>query len=239
MDKRFFFLTFIFLSLGLVILPSNVLGRIGVAIGTGKIYVEETLKPGIINVLPSITVINNGDQAAEYEMSIQYHYGQETDPEFGLMPPREWFVFKPKNFTLEPGQRQVVDISLVLPVNAKPGRYFAYLDAKPIIKSEGREATIGISAAAKLWFNVQPANLFFGIYYRLLSIYAMYSFWINLAVAVIGAIIFVTLFRRFFSLNISIKKSSSNKAPDASNEVASEDTEKFFHSRPKRTRKRK
>ena len=200
---------FFTLVLHLTFLPMPADGRIGVAIGTGKIYVDEPLKPGIINILPSIGVINNGDETSSYEMSVEYLWGQESDPELGLMPPREWFVFKPQTFTLEPGQRQVVEISLVLPINAKPGRYFAFLQAKPTAQVQGEGTTkIGIAAAAKLWFDVVPANVWFGIYYRLLSLYQMYSFWINAVVSVMVTAILIALFRKFFKVSIQLRTTS-------------------------------
>lgn len=209
MSKLAVFILAFGLILSAIFLPVQTEARKGVAINIGKIRVDEVLKPGIINILPSITVVNNGDERADYQVSVQYHSGQESDPEKGLAPPKEWFVFKPESFSLEPGQHQIVEIYLNLPINAKPGRYFAYIDARPVMKSEGRGTVIGIAAAAQLWFEIGAANIFWGIYYRLMSLYSLYTFWINLAGAVIGTAIFVALFRRFFSLNIRIKKSSA------------------------------
>ncbi len=69
---------------------SSVWARVGVGIGTGKIVVEDKLKPGEIYKLPSVAVLNTGDEPGEYEVGITYH---EKQPE--LLPPEGWFNFKP------------------------------------------------------------------------------------------------------------------------------------------------
>jgi hypothetical protein len=197
---------FSFLILELVFfLPVLVLARIGVGVGTGKIVVDQPLKPGLIYTLPSLMVLNTGDEPGEYGVSIEYHEGQETNPEMGLKPAKEWLSFEPKKFHLEPGQAQQVQIKLSLPVKGvKPGQYFAYLEGHPVKKDVVGQTTIGVAAAAKLYFRVAPANFFAGIYYRITSLFALYSPWSYVVLAIVVAAILIALFRRFFSFNIGI-----------------------------------
>lgn len=69
-----------------LLLPILALARIGVGVGIGKIVVDQPLKPGLIYTLPSLPVLNTGDEPAEYGVSIEYHEGQEMNPEMGLKP---------------------------------------------------------------------------------------------------------------------------------------------------------
>jgi len=197
---------FTFLILGLAFfLPVLVLARIGVGVGTGKIVVDQPLKPGLIYTLPSLVVLNTGDEPGEYGVSIEYHEGQETNPEMGLKPAKEWLSFEPEKFHLEPGQAQQVKIKLSLPVKGvKPGQYFAYLEGHPVKKDVAGQTTIGVAAAAKLYFRVAPANFFVGVYYRIASLFALYSPWSYVVLAIVVTAILIALFRRFFSFNIGI-----------------------------------
>ncbi len=194
--RGFFLFLFIFFSFSL-----PVLARIGVGVGTGKIQVEETLRPGIIYELPILTVVNTGDEPADYGVAVAYHQDQ---PE--LEPPLEWFIFDPSTFHLEPGKAQAVKVRLNLPIKTVPGKYFAYLEGHPMKKSDGQNTQIGIAAAAKLYFTVAPANLVLGIYYRGLSFWKIYSPWPKVVTVILALISILVLFRRFFKIQINIKK---------------------------------
>ncbi len=183
-------------------LPVLVLSKIGVGIGTGKIQIDQPLKPGVIYDLPTVMIINTGDETSEYGVSIQYHEGQ---PE--LKPAKEWFSFSPDKFNLEPQQVQAVQVKLTLPIRGvRPGDYFAYLQGHPIRKSVSGQTSIGVAAAAKLYFTVTPSNIFVGLYYRIISIIQMWSPWSYVVFAVIAAAIIVFIFKKFFSFRISIGK---------------------------------
>ena len=128
--------------------PSTALATIGVGIGTGKIQVNDKLKPGIIYQLPAVTVINNGDEPSDYEVAVAYNEKQTQ-----LRPPMDWFIFSPQKFHLNPKKAQQVDIKLNLPVSGvTPGDYFAYLEARPVIVSKTGTTSINVAAASKLIF---------------------------------------------------------------------------------------
>lgn len=184
----------------MLILPVIVLAKIGVGMATGKIQVDQELKAGLIYTLPPITVLNTGDEPSEYGVGIQYH---ENQPE--MRPLKEWFSFEPLNFHLEPGQSQIVQVKLTLPMTgAKPGDYFAFLQGFPVKKAMAGSTSVGVAAAAKLYFTVAPANFFIGIYYRVVSLMALFSPWSYVGSAIIIVVLAIIIFRRFFSFNIGI-----------------------------------
>ncbi len=195
----------IFLSV-LFLLPIPVYAKLGVGVATGKIVVEDNLKPGMIYNLPVLTVLNTGDEEAEYEVGVSYH---EKQPE--LRPKEEWFVFSPQKFFLKPGEGQKVEIKLNLPVKTEPGNYFAYLEGYPLKKSESGQATIGIAAGAKLYFTVLTANPDLGVYYKAASLWKIYQPW-SLRVAIILVIVAAYwFFHKYLGFQIGFKR---NKKED-------------------------
>ena len=160
--KRLVFIVTVFFFIAFA---RDVVASIGVGVGTGKIQVDEKLKPGTIYQLPALGVLNTGDEESDYEVIISYH---EKQPE--LKPQNEWFDFSPQKFHLEPGKIQNVSIKLNLPIKAEPGQYFAYLEAHPVKSSPAQTTTIGIAAATKLYFEITPGNIFSGIYYKILGL---------------------------------------------------------------------
>lgn len=188
--------------LGVCLLSTAVYARIGVGVGTGKIVVNDILKPGQIYILPSLTVLNTGDEASQYKVSITYH---EKQPE--LMPSQDLFVFTPETFELQPGDAKVVGIKLDLPLKIEPGKYFAYLEASPAATATTAAGTsVGVAAAAKLYFEIAPANIFQAIYYKLISLWVVYSPWSLRVTIFIGLCILILLLKKFLNINISLRK---------------------------------
>lgn len=195
--KKFFVALF---GVAILILPGVAAAKIGVGVGSGKIQVDQDLKAGLIYTLPAITIINTGDEASDYGVGLQY---RETQSE--IKPPKDWFNFEPDTFHLEAGQTQVVQIKLTLPVSgAEPGNYFAFLQGRPVSTAQAGNTSVGVAAAAKLYFTVAPANFFAGVYYRTASLAKQYSPWSYVVLGVIFAAIILVLFRRFFSFNIGV-----------------------------------
>lgn len=174
---------------------------IGVGIGTGKIVVDQKLKPGTIYELPSLTVFNTGTVTSEYEINIAYH---EKQPQ--LRPPQSWFILTPKTFTLKPGKSQEVKIKLNLPVKTEPGEYFAYLEGHPTTKGTNGTTSVGIAAAAKLYFTVIPGSFFEGIYYKIISFWHIYDPWPRYSLIAVGVIIGIILAKKFLNIEINLKK---------------------------------
>jgi len=189
-----------FLTLLFIIFPLSASANVGVGVNLGKINIDEPLKPGGVYIFPVIGVINTGDEDGNYAFEVTYHQDQ---PE--LRPAAEWFSFSPSTFPLEAGMSQNVEIKLSLPIKMKPGEYFAYLEAHPVVVS-GPGTTIGVAAATKTYFTVIPANLWQAIVYKTSSLFILYAPWTYVVSAILIGAILIWLFRRFFSFNIRISK---------------------------------
>ena len=124
---------------------------VGVGVNVARIAVADLLKPGGGYTLPSVGVINTGDQSGDYEVYVTYLHDQPQ-----RRPPGDWFDLQPQRFFLEPNQTQRVAIRLDLPSGAEPGDYFAFLEARPVTETSG--VSIGVAAATKLSFTVQPSS---------------------------------------------------------------------------------
>jgi len=185
------------------LLPSFVFARLGVGIGTGKIVVEEKLRSGIIYNLPALTVVNTGDEDSDYAVSVAYHTDQSE-----LKPMKDWFMFSPEVFTLKPGESQIVEVKLNLPLKTEPGSYFAYLEGSPVISSEEGKSSVGIAAATKLYFDIVPSNIFEAIYYRVISFFKVYSPWPQYVSIGLGIILAGFLLKKFLNIEISLKGKS-------------------------------
>ena len=183
-----------------LIFPLMVFASVGVGVNIGKIQIDEPLKPGGIYSFPSIGVINTGDEPGDYELAVTYHQDQ---PE--LRPAQEWFSFSPSQFHLEPGASQSVAVKLSLPMKVKPGDYFAYLEAHPIIKA-GPGTTIGVAAATKTYFTVVPANIWQAIYYKIQSFLVIYAPWTYVVLAIVLTAVIITIIRKFFAFQIAIMR---------------------------------
>jgi len=190
-----------FLIFLLLLFPQTAVAKIGVGVGTGKIVVEDELKPGTIYELPSLTVFNTGDESSSYEVSVAFHSNQ---PE--LRPVESWFMFTPETFSLEPGESQEVQIKLNLPVRAEPGDYFAYLEGSPVQENEGGSTVVGIAAAGKLYFTVVPGSFIEGIYFKILSFWHIYAPWPQRVVVGAVVVIVAILVKRFLNIEINLKK---------------------------------
>ncbi|MEK7572061.1 MAG: hypothetical protein AAB553_07355 [Patescibacteria group bacterium] len=206
---RSFFIVLFAVFLALLSFPHSVLAKIGVGVGTGKIHVDEKLKPGIIYELPPLTVFNTGDVASDYEVNVAYH---EKQPE--LKPDESWFIFSPEKFHLEPGKSQEVTIKLNLPVRTEPGDYFAYLEGHPYATSKDGNTTVGIAAAAKLYFTVVPGSFLEGIYFKVLSFWQVYAPWPQRVLIGLFILASILLLKRFFHIQVNLKKPSDQAKKD-------------------------
>ena len=189
-----------FIAILLSLIAFSALASVGVGVNLGKIEIDKPLKPGGIYNFPSLGVINTGNEAGEYELEITYHQDQPQ-----LRPAQGWFSFSPSSFHLEPGQSQSVAVKLSLPIKVKPGDYFAYLEAHPVIKA-GPGTTIGVAAATKTYFSVIPANIWQAIYYKTSSFFTIYAPWTYVVLAIVIGAVIIAIFRKFFAFQIGIRK---------------------------------
>lgn len=186
-------------GLFLVLSASLAVAKIGVGVGLGKIQIDEKLSPGGIYKLPSLPVLNTGDEAGDYEVEVSYLSEQ---PEF--RPENTWFTFTPKSFHLEAGKSQLVEVSLTLPVNARAGNYFAFLEAHPTAKKEG--VTIGVAAATKLNFTIKPSGVLGAAIERVRTFLEQTRPTSYYVLGAAGVIILLALARRYLVIRVGFKK---------------------------------
>ncbi len=173
----------------------------GVGIGTGKINLDKPVSPGLTYALPSVAVFNTGDTASNYEMAVTYN---QIQPE--AKPKSQWFTFKPKQFRLEPHQSQVVTIRLKPGTwDAKPGKYFAYLEAHPVVKDKGGKTSVKVAAATKFNFTVKPANFWQRIFYGLIDFWARYKIVLIIIVLLAAGYELRRRFQRHFKIEFRRK----------------------------------
>lgn len=189
-----------------LLVPQTALAKIGVGVGLGKIQIDEALSPGGIYKLPTLPVLNTGDESLDYEVEVTYLSDQ---PE--LQPPGEWFTFTPQRFPLSAGGSQNVEVSLTLPVDVRPGNYFAFLEAHPVAKGEG--VTIGVAAATKLNFTVKPTGVLGAAIERLRSLLENNAPVSYIIIAVIGGVLALSLLiivgRKYLAVQIRLKHKST------------------------------
>lgn len=181
--------------------PTFVFSKIGVGMGAGEIRVTEQIKPGGVYTLPSLRIFNTGDEVTTYGMNVAYH---QDNPE--LRPEKEWFKFEPPTFTLNPGDSQEVLVTMFVPVKTEPGDYFAFVESGPVAEN-GPGTSVGVAVATKLYFTVVYANLWQGITYRVAAFFATNAPWSWVVLGITLLSIFGFVFSRFFSFNISFRKS--------------------------------
>ncbi len=189
-------IAFVLLGLILVLPAVSDAQRVGVGVTTGRITVDEPLRPGGVYELPAMGVMNTGEVVANYVMDVTYHVDQEE-----LRPEKEWIAFSPREFYLEPGKSQAVGLTVTLPVRTVPGEYFAYLEAAPL-REDVPGTRIGVAAATRLYFTVAPANIFQGMYYRTASFMTEYAPWTWVVLVLIVLAALIAVLRRFISLDI-------------------------------------
>ncbi len=191
-------------SLVLALSVSLTFAKVGVGVGLGKVQIDEELFPGGIYNLPSLPVLNTGDEDGTYEVEVTYLTDQEE-----MRPASEWFNFSPQSFPLAAGESQLVDVSLTLPVDARPGDYFAFLEAHPVAEGEG--VTIGVAAATKLNFSVTPKGVLGAAVERLRSLIEANRPLTYALGAIAGLFIVYSLGKRFLDVNVGLKKPKEEK----------------------------
>lgn len=180
---------------------ANVKADSGVGIMPGTIRVDNPLLPGSRYDLPSVQVLNTGDESNDYVVQLTSMADQEE-----LQPPADFVDLSPTSFRLEPGANQIVSLSLDIPVRAKPGDYLAYIEARPVAAEATGGTQIGTAVATKLYFTVKPANLFVGVMNSIANFFdrTAPASYIVLGVIVLGVVGF--FLRRRIRIDIRIAR---------------------------------
>ncbi|MDP2671630.1 MAG: hypothetical protein Q8P13_04215 [bacterium] len=183
----FFFVLLVFF----LAVPKAALSDIGVGVGTGKIVLNEKLKPGATYKLPPLTVFNTGTVTATYKIRPAFNEKQSQKK-----PKASWFSFSPEKISINPKKSEVVTARLSLPLSAPPGDYFVYLEAVPDQTVQKGTTSVGVAAATKLYFTVVPANFLMALLYRIISIYQQFAPWSYLLTLLVVSITLIIVLRR-------------------------------------------
>ena len=173
---------------------------VGVGVNLGKIDIDDKLSPGGRYNLPTLGVINTGDEPGDYEVVISYFADQEEE-----RPPKDWFEFEPQRFFLEAGESQQVNIRIVLPRGADPDDYFALIEAHPIATGEGG-VSIGVAAATKLTFTVKPSSQFAAWRLQVRNFFEDGAPWSYIIPSSLLALFVLYLLRRYFRLQLRFER---------------------------------
>jgi len=134
------------IALAMFVAVSTASADSGIGITPGRIQVNDVLKPGGRYELPSLAVINTGDEKQTYEVVLSFEDGN------GLQRPApSWMKIEPKKFALDGQESRSVSVNISLPGGVEPGDYFAYLEAK-MVNDSGQ--SIHASVATQLAFTV-------------------------------------------------------------------------------------
>jgi hypothetical protein len=173
---------------------------IGVGVDLGEIKIDEVLTPGNVYHLPTIGVINTGDQPADYEVVVTYLNGQQE-----MMPSADWFQFEPERFTMEPGTSKRVATSLHIPRGATPGDYFALIEAHPVVDASGG-TSIAIGAATKLRFSVKGVNTAVSVLDAIGDFFGNFSPYSYIMLGLVGGFTVYLAGRRFFRIKFRLER---------------------------------
>lgn len=174
----------------------------GVGVNVGKIQVDEPVAPGGTYHIPSVGVINTGHDPSDYSLRIIYQHEQEEEE-----PPEEWFTFHPDRFRLEPGQLENVRITLKLPLTARPGDYFAFLEAYSVRDTEQQGGVaLSVAAATRLNFTVEPSNVFSGAFLWVLHHFRDWSPWSYTVLGIVLASVAGFLIIKVFKVRIKLER---------------------------------
>ncbi|HLB22686.1 MAG TPA: hypothetical protein VJP07_01185 [Dehalococcoidia bacterium] len=169
------------------------------SIDVGSIAVDAALSPGGRYRLPTLTVRNIGDDEGDYEVAIVHLNGaEEADA------PAPWFEVEPDRFHLSPDGAQQVQVHLVLPTGADPGRYSALIEAHSVSDAEG--VRISAAAASRVSFEVKPSSTWAAWLLQFRRSFADHYPWSHLALFTFMTVIVGYLLRRFIRLRIGIER---------------------------------
>ena len=65
--------------------------------------------------------------------------------------------------------------------------------------------TLGVAAASKLYFTVLPANIFYGIYYKISTFWKVYAPWPQRVAIGLLIVLVILIFKKFFKIQVKVK----------------------------------
>jgi len=127
-----------------LLIPLVGFASVSVGLSAPRLFDLGTVHPNKVYDIGKVTVFNTGDAYGCFIMDVAYHQDQD-----GMWTPSDWVIYTPKNFCLDSGKVQVVDIKLLVKKPFKRGYYWNYLEA-----CTDFGGSVGACAATKLQFAV-------------------------------------------------------------------------------------
>lgn len=189
------------LLLAMALVSTTASAQEDVGVNVGRIAVDDPIAPGGTYRIPAVGVINTGHDTSSYKVAITYLSGQEE-----LEPPADWFSFNPQQFSLDAGATETVSITVKVPLTARPGDYFAFVEASPIANGDEGGVALGIAAATRLNFTVEASNVFSASFLWVFHHFRDWSPWSWILVAFLGALIGAFLIVRVFKVRIRMER---------------------------------
>src|SRR5205814_7496115 len=142
---------------------------------------------------------NSGTSDGVYSVVVTRLEGQ---PEF--LPDPKWFSFRPERFSLKPGERQDVAVTLTLPWLLQPGDYFCLLQVGPSVEAQG--TGLAVAAAAKLTFRVEHGNILTATVFTVIDEVQKRAPWSYLILAALVLVAGYPLLARVTGIRISVQR---------------------------------
>jgi hypothetical protein len=182
----------------LVLCPAvSAYASVGVGIQADPVRLAGNAHPGGTFTLPDVYVVNTGSQAESISVSIE----RMSSASSGLSVPAAWIQASSVPSSLGPGQAVRIPLELVIPGNARPGRYASDIVVTGAAQPpSGSSVRFGAAAATGLEFSIVPAPA---------GGYPGWKIWL-IVVVVVGGI--ATLVVRHSGLRIRIERSGGTRA---------------------------
>lgn len=136
----------------LLAFPAAAAASIGVGIQVGPVRLAGIAHAGQTYDLPPVYVVNTGTEPETVSLEVK-----RLSKGTGRDVPKSWFKPGQSDVHLDAKQSATIPVQLVVPADAKPGRYFSDVVAHGSASIEAGQATLGVAAATKLQFTVGKA----------------------------------------------------------------------------------
>jgi hypothetical protein len=170
----------------------------GVAIDAGRIAIDQPLQRGGGYTLPTIGVRNPGTERTSYRVAVSYLNEQKE-----RRPPASWFRFTPRQLTLAAGKSRPVQVRLIVPTNAEPGKYSGLLEVR--IVSTGTGAQVGAGAGARLSFRIEPSSTLEAWWIAFKRLMSEHAPWTYLIPALAAALTVVRQLAKRLRINVTVR----------------------------------
>ena len=117
----------------------------------------------------------------------------------------QWIIVSPKTITLAAGAAGQVNATMRIPVNARPGEYQALVVFQPVAPGASAD-TPNIQVGTKVVFRIAQSNLFVGVYWRIRSLFEIFTPWSYMVLALLVLVPLAWFLARRFRISLSVSR---------------------------------